>query len=189
MQLLVHQRIILNKASKFYMSVNPSPDWIAKQKQFMELYEPLNDRLARFVYSMVWDREEARDVIGETVLAAYESFEKVRNHQAFLSYLFTIASRVWAKRAKRAQMVTSLSEVHTDYIADEASNIESKSELNEFYAALSTLPEKQREAVSLFEISGLSLNEIVQIQGGSLSGVKSRVARGREELAKLLDYK
>jgi RNA polymerase sigma-70 factor (ECF subfamily) len=171
------------------MSVNPNADWIAKQKRFMELYEPLNDRLARFVYSMVWDREEARDVISDTVLAAYESFEKVRNHQAFLSYLFTIASRTWMKRVKKTQMVTALSEYHTNNIADEASNIESRAELNEFYAALGTLPEKQREAVSLFEISGLSLNEILEIQGGSLSGVKSRVTRGREELARILERK
>jgi RNA polymerase sigma-70 factor (ECF subfamily) len=169
------------------MSVTPSEDWIAKQKQFMNLYEPLHDRLSRFVYAMVWDREEARDVISDTILAAYESFEKVRNHQAFLSYLFTIASRTWTKRIKKAQMVSSLTEVHTNIIADEASNIEARSELNEFYAALSTLPEKQREAVTLFEISGLSLNEIMEIQGGSLSGVKSRVTRGREELARLLE--
>lgn len=171
------------------MNVNPNADWIAKQKRFMELYEPLNDRLARFVYSMVWDKEEARDVISDTVLAAYESFEKIRNHQAFLSYLFTIASRTWMKRIKKAQMVTTLTEVHTNTIADETTNIESRSELNEFYAALSTLPEKQREAVSLFEISGLSLNEILEIQGGSLSGVKSRVTRGREELARILERK
>jgi len=114
------------------MSVNHSPDWSTKQKQFMELYEPLHDRLARFVYSIVWNREEAKDVISETVLAAYESFEKVRNHQAFLSYLFTIASRTWAKRARKVQMVTSLSEVHSDNIADGASNVESRSELSNF---------------------------------------------------------
>lgn len=171
------------------MSVGSDPDRNTKQKQFMELYEPLHDRLSRFVYSIVWNREEAKDIISETILAAYESFERVRNHQAFLSYLFTIASRTWTKRARKAQLVTSLSEVHTEYIADEASNIESRSELNEFYAALGTLPEKQREAVSLFEISGLSLNEIQQIQGGSLSGVKSRVTRGREELARMLERK
>jgi len=40
--------------------------------------------------------------------------------------------------------------------------------------------------VILFEISGLSLQEIVEIQGGSLSGVKSRIVRGRERLAVLL---
>jgi RNA polymerase sigma-70 factor (ECF subfamily) len=52
--------------------------------------------------------------------------------------------------------------------------------------ALARLPEKQREAVILFEISGFSLAEIREIQGGSLSGVKSRIVRGRDNLANLL---
>lgn len=38
----------------------------------------------------------------------------------------------------------------------------------------------------LFEIVGLSLNEIQTIQGGSLSGVKSRLVRGRKHLARIM---
>jgi DNA-directed RNA polymerase specialized sigma24 family protein len=34
----------------------------------------------------------------------------------------------------------------------------------------------------LFEISGFPLEEIRQLQGGTLSGVKSRLKRGREQL-------
>ena len=55
------------------------------------------------------------------------------------------------------------------------------------YAALDKLPVKQKEAVVLFEISGFSLEEIKNIQGGTLSGAKSRVKRGREKLAILLN--
>ncbi|MCX6139913.1 MAG: RNA polymerase sigma factor [Candidatus Kapabacteria bacterium] len=52
--------------------------------------------------------------------------------------------------------------------------------------ALQLLPEKQREAVVLFDILGLSLEEIKAIQGGTLSGVKSRLKRGRAELQRKL---
>jgi DNA-directed RNA polymerase specialized sigma24 family protein len=44
-------------------------------------------------------------------------------------------------------------------------------EVEALYRAMKRLPEKQREAVSLYEISGFSLAEVQQIQGGSLSGV------------------
>ena len=54
------------------------------------------------------------------------------------------------------------------------------------YRALDELSASQREAVVLFEISGLSLEEVREIQGGSLSGVKSRISRGRQRLAELL---
>jgi RNA polymerase sigma-70 factor (ECF subfamily) len=51
---------------------------------------------------------------------------------------------------------------------------------------LDSLEERQRETVILFEISGLSLEEIRAIQGGSLSGVKSRLVRGRQRLAEVM---
>jgi RNA polymerase sigma-70 factor (ECF subfamily) len=47
---------------------------------------------------------------------------------------------------------------------------------------LSKLPDKQREAIVLFELSGFSIEEIRDLQGGSLSGVKMRLSRGRDQL-------
>jgi RNA polymerase sigma-70 factor (ECF subfamily) len=64
-----------------------------------------------------------------------------------------------------------------------------KTEMKEFYSELNKMPTKQKEAIVLFEISGLSLNEIHQIQGGSLSGVKSRIGRGRQHLEQKLEYR
>jgi hypothetical protein len=43
-----------------------------------------------------------------------------------------------------------------------------------------------RETVVLFEVSDFTLEEIHKVQGGSLSGVKLRLKRGRELLAKTL---
>jgi RNA polymerase sigma-70 factor (ECF subfamily) len=55
------------------------------------------------------------------------------------------------------------------------------------YEALQKLPEEQREAIILFEISGFSLKEVQQIQGAGLSAVKSRIVRGKKKLARLLN--
>jgi RNA polymerase sigma-70 factor (ECF subfamily) len=52
--------------------------------------------------------------------------------------------------------------------------------------ALSYLPQEQREAIVLFEIVGFSIEEIKAMQGGSLSGVKSRLVRARQKLADML---
>jgi RNA polymerase sigma-70 factor (ECF subfamily) len=54
------------------------------------------------------------------------------------------------------------------------------------YSALNKLKEKYREAIVLFEISGFTLDEIRDVQGGTLSGVKSRLKRGREMLEKIM---
>ena len=57
----------------------------------------------------------------------------------------------------------------------------------DLYQALSRLPLAVREAIVLYEIEGFSQEEICNIQGGTLSGVKSRINRGRESLKKIIE--
>lgn len=71
-----------------------------KQTAFMELYSPAHERLFRFVQSLVWDKEDAKDIVNETALKAFERFESIRNKELFLSYLFSIASNLVKKRYK-----------------------------------------------------------------------------------------
>ena len=132
------------------------------------------------------DREEANDLVGDTILAAFERFDHIRGEEAFLSYLFTIALRIHKRRRWRRKLFGAYDEERAAGIRDEGSSPESSADVVLLHRALARLPERQREAVVLFELTGLSLEEVREIQGGSLSGVKSRVARGRKELARLL---
>jgi RNA polymerase sigma-70 factor, ECF subfamily len=169
----------------------PEPT-LDKQEQFMHLYEPVHERLSRFVHSMVWNREDAKDVIADTLLKAYENFEKLQKKESFLYFLFGIASNVVRHRNRRMKFWASYDkESHENNLADDSYDVYRKMEVDMLYKAMNRLPEKQREALSLFEISGFSIAEIRQIQGGSLSGVKSRLVRARQELANILktDFK
>lgn len=152
----------------------------------MELYEPLHQRLNRFVHSMVWNSEDARDIISETVLIAYESFDKVEQPESFLYYLFSIASRLAKKRERRKKYWVVLGSEQVESIPSPESG-ESTVMLWELNAALDKLPIKQRETITLFEISGFSIKEIAKMQGSTESGVKSRLVRARKALAILLE--
>lgn len=54
------------------------------------------------------------------------------------------------------------------------------------YDALDKLPAQLREALVLFEVSGLSMAEIAVIQGTNANAVKTRVSRARSSLRQLL---
>jgi len=56
------------------------------------------------------------------------------------------------------------------------------------HQALSKLPEVQKEAIILYEISGFSIKEIATIQDASEPAVKQRLKRGREKLVEILNY-
>lgn len=158
----------------------------AKQR-FMQLYAPLHERLVRFVQTLEWDREEARDIVSETVVTALEQFATLRNPNAFLFYLFTIAKRKIYKRAKQKQRITSLEnlpeELSSTYASDERINN------YELKLALSQMEEKYREPLVLFELSGFSIREISLLLALSENGVKSRLVRARMQLSKLLNGK
>lgn len=157
------------------------------QDLFMQLYEPAHARLSRYVQTIVWDQESAKDIIGETILKAYENFGDLRKPESFHYFLFTIARRLIYKMERKKKWWGLYTKDVYDNIPDVTDSTYFRIEMNELKLALANLPAKQREAIVLFEISGFSLAEIQQMQGGTLSGVKSRVARARDELRKQLE--
>ncbi|NJO68929.1 MAG: hypothetical protein HC830_06245 [Bacteroidetes bacterium] len=72
---------------------------------------------------------------------------------------------------------------------DVSQNQEYLTDFGIVYTKILQLPQRMAEAIILFHISGLSLEEIRKIQGGSLSGVKLRIKRGREKLLSSLKTK
>lgn len=76
-----------------------------KQKAFTDAYQQLHEKLVRFVQSMVYNREDVKDIVAETMLVAYEKFETIRHKDALLSYLFTVSSRlVYKLQDKKANL-------------------------------------------------------------------------------------
>jgi RNA polymerase sigma-70 factor, ECF subfamily len=157
-----------------------------KQLQFMALYNGCHARLGRFCRAVSWDNEEAKDLLSETVLQAYENFEKIRKPESFLYYLFGTASRLHKKKLRRLKFKGLFRQEQADNLVDFAARPDDELELQILFAAMRKLPAEQCEALTLFEISGLSLKEIQQIQDCSLSAVKLRISRARQKLAKML---
>ncbi len=161
------------------------------QEKFLELYEPCRESLVRFSKAMTRNMDDAMDLVQETTLKAFQSFGKVQSPVAFTSYLFTIASRIHKRQSFRKRIFRSFSGKNDDRsifdnIRDNNGSADRRHDIAALYAALDKLPPGQKEAVILFEISGLSIAEISKIQDVSVPGVKSRIQRGRKALAALL---
>lgn len=124
--------------------------------------------------------------MGDTILQAYEAFPKLQDRQAMLSWLFTIASRLYKRQRWRARLFGELSDEYADGMAHSDPLPDTHVDISILYDALAKLPHKHREAVVLMDILGMTLAEIQAIQGGTISAIKSRVSRGRAELARRL---
>lgn len=152
----------------------------------MQLYAPEHGRLCRYVQSFVWDKEEAKDIISETTLHAFEQFEQLKSEEKFVPFLFGIARNQFLKYLRKKQLTGGLEEHHvvskfSEQQADAA--IMLKFELMRLLEKLSPL---QKELLVLFEISGLSYKEIAQLLSINESKVKDQLHEARKRLKELV---
>lgn len=154
----------------------------------MALYQPQHARLSRFVQTLVWDKEEAKDVVSETILIAFEQLDELKDEAAFLSYLFSIASNLVNQKIRRKKFWGWFDGIAAENLADN-SNSEHTLMQHELNRALNKIPQKQREAIVCYEISGLSMEEIAKLQNLSVAGVKTNIHRARKTLSQLLENK
>ena len=116
-----------------------------------------------------------------------------RTVQAFGSWLYRLASNVcldFLRREKRRGVVSLTVEDEELDIADLRFSPEDEFERAELRdainAALMRLPASARQMVVMRDVSGLSYAEIAGQLGLELGTVKSRIARSREKLVRIL---
>lgn len=155
-----------------------------KKKEFMSLYNPVHGRFERFCKARVYGEMDFRDLMQETVIVAFEKFDEIRNTDTFLNFLFGISIRILSnsnRKIKEEKLTTSIESTY-----NQNSTVDKKLEIDDLYQALAKLPDNQKEALILFEISGFSIREIATLHESTEDAVKKRLSRGRQELAKLL---
>lgn len=151
----------------------------------MELYKPIHDRLCRFVRSMVWDNEDARDIINETTLKVFERFEHIDNKERFVSYVFATASNL-CKKQYRLKRFKGLFNWESASAEEAWQHSESSLQYSELVKMLGMLPHEQRRAFLLHELSGFRYEEICIIEKCSLSAIKSRIHSAKINLRNYL---
>jgi RNA polymerase sigma-70 factor (sigma-E family) len=154
------------------------------------------DGLLRTAYLIVWDLPEAEDLIQETLLKVARRWPKVSRIDHPAAYarriLINLALAERPKRARRAELHdSSLIDARSGHDArsatagatDATSAIDAHDEL---YAALATLPPRQRAVIVLRYFLDLSEAETAAALGCSLGTVKSTASRGLARLEQTL---
>ena len=142
------------------------------------------DDIMRYFIMRTRNRTSAEDLTQETLLrwiqyAADIPFPSEKKRRA---YLYTIASNVCMDYFSSHTPTEPLEEdiPAPEHAGDLAVVLES---------ALACLPDTQREAAMLYYYSGFRVREIARIQNATVSAVKSRLKRARDELRRILSDK
>jgi RNA polymerase sigma-70 factor (ECF subfamily) len=148
-----------------------------------DAWGPLEGSVRRFVARRVAE-DVVDDVVQETLLRVHRSAHAVDDDGSFGGWVYQVARSAVAEHYRRqARSPVSGEETVELPIVVEEDDGEAAREVASWLAAfIETLPEPYREALRLTELEGLTQREAADRVGVSVSGMKSRVQRGRERL-------
>ena len=149
------------------------------RSQYNRCVEQYADRLFRFAFSSLRNREQAEDVVQESFARVWEKVETIDFGKA-KSYLFTTAHHVMIDELRLRQPLTSIDDCPPNELKEKPNPYPDVNDI--LHKALATLPEAQRNALLLRDYEGYSYQEIGDITGMSEAQVKVNIFRARTAL-------
>ena len=156
------------------------------------------------LYRLTENSEDARDLTQETFLRAFQSIGSFRGESDLRTWIYRIAInqarnrwRWWKRRRRDSTVSLDSAGVHgnqplVDTLRAERERSPEQETLSHerervLRRALQSLSLSYRETVILRDIEGFTYEEIAETLGINVGTVKSRLARGRQELRQRLE--
>ncbi len=154
-------------------------------------WDELERRLRPYVVRRVASPADVDDILQEIFVRMQRGLAGLRDDERFGGWVYRIAENVIVDHA-RARTRTPL--VAAEKVLDRAA-LDESDDADDLQAALgecvalfvARLPSPYREAITLTELEGLTQKDAADLLGVTLSGMKSRVQRGREKIRDMFD--
>jgi RNA polymerase sigma-70 factor, ECF subfamily len=176
-----------------------------RRKEFEDIAMEHIDSLYSMAIRLVFNKEEAEDLVQETYLKAYRFFNTFQKGTNIKAWLFKILRNTFINKYRKA--VNLPSEIFYEDVESVNSNLSYKQESDsgeltdtleskynelgnlmedDVKRAIDSLPIEYKEAILLSDVEELSYSDIAEITNVPIGTVKSRLNRGRKLLQKSL---
>lgn len=155
------------------------------------------DALYSFALKLTRAKDDAEDLVSDTLLRAFQRWEQYRLGTNIRAWLFTILYHAFVSRKRRidAREVQPLEDEDGREVFEPVGEADPEGTFydsfvdQEIVNAIHALPEEYRAAVVMSDVHGLRYGEIAKVLGVPEGTIKSRLFRGRRLLqAQLRDY-
>ncbi|WP_214370741.1 sigma-70 family RNA polymerase sigma factor [Pseudonocardia sp. H11422] len=162
-----------------------------------DVWQELGASLQDFVRRRIADPDQAGDVVGDIMLRIHQHLDRLDDPGKVTSWVFRIARNAVIDHYRRTARHPE--RLGIDPRADVADPVDSRlDDLDDQDDAraelagwvqplLAALPPVYRRALELTDLEGHTQAEAARLEGISVSGMKSRVQRGRHQFAELLE--
>jgi RNA polymerase sigma-70 factor (ECF subfamily) len=163
---------------------------------YNELVKRYKDRLLNFVFRYFNNREQAEDVVQDTLIKLYTHASYYKNIAKFSTWIFTIAkNNALSELRKNKRKQTDSLWTDDGKVIDINSNdqtldrrVQNEIAVDQLNKFLDEIPENFRMAVVLRDFQELSYDEISKILEIPIGTIKSRINRGRIQLAEKMKH-
>ncbi len=156
---------------------------------FEEVYRRFAEMVFNLAYRLAGEREEAADLTQEVFLRIYRHLGRFHGGSSLKTWIYRVALNHCRSRLGRRRPLEPLDDAGAEPV-DPARGPESRALAGDagrrVAAALAGLPPAFREAVVLRDLEGLAYQEIAEVLGVRVGTVRSRIARGRDQLREIL---
>ena len=154
---------------------------------FEQIIVRYESRIMTLAVRLLGRRDDAADVAQEVFLRAFKYLHRADPRRPLAPWLFRIAVNVCRDVMRRRQQrqttfVDGEAVEPIDQSSDPCAGLERKQQRLILQKALERLPEKERLAIVLRDIEGLSTADVAAILHSSETTVRSQVSRGRLRL-------
>jgi RNA polymerase sigma factor (sigma-70 family) len=162
----------------------------AAPASFEEIYRAYADTTARWAQQLGGASVDSDDVVQEVFLVVSRQLGRFRGEARLSTWLFEITRKITANHRRRHRWRFWRSSGRHDADGEPARGpspdveLERRQTREQLYRVLDTLPEKYRTVLVLYEIEGLSTQEIADLRQLNLSTVRVQLGRARESFTK-----
>ena len=163
-----------------------------------EIWQHINNDLRAFIAKRVANEAEADDIVQDIWLKMQRGFDGLKDQSRLISWIYQIARHAiidhYRLLGRRREMPAGLAadlEAYQSLPAGQAMSEDPGRFRAELAGCLRPMIERlskeYRQAVMLVDLEGLTQQKAAAQLGLSLSGIKSRVQRGRRQLKGMLE--
>jgi RNA polymerase sigma-70 factor, ECF subfamily len=159
------------------------------KERLASIYEEYYDKVARYIYSRIGDKNEAEDLASDVFLKALESIKTYQERGVPIqAWLFRIAHNLVVDHYRKVTKYRTvpIESVEIKDESDPAATAETNLEMERVKIAMQRLTEEQREVVRLRFFSGLTSREVAGILDKSDGAVREMQSAALEKLRQLL---
>lgn len=136
-----------------------------------------------FAYSIVRNKDDASDVVNESILKAYEKLDNLKNEELFKSWILRIVHNTAIELIRKNKDVINIEEVNNKLEVEENCEVETKLTLRD---AINKLKHPYREVIILFYYEDFSTEKISKITNSNIFTVRKQLSRARKQLKAIL---